>query len=217
MSQDDINSAVAEGSARGGQMAIHANGNGAIDNVIEAIAQARSDGIDVFRPRIEHCSITEDDQIVKFKELDISCSFLIAHVYYWGAVFRDTVFGEDKAIKLDRTGSFERAGLLYSLHTDYSVSVLTPLEMVEIAVTRSLFTEPDYALGKVERASIDLALRAITSTPAFQLMSDHEFGSLEVGKFADLVVLSADPRSVAADKISQISVLETWADGRRVH
>ena len=217
MIQNDINFAVADGTVRGGQMAMHGNGNASIDNIIAAVEKARSEGIEVVRPRIEHCSITEDDQIAKLKELDISCSFLIAHVLYWGEAFRDTVFGEEKALKLDRTGSFERAGVPYSLHTDYSVSVLTPLQMVEAAVTRTLFTDPDYVLGENERASIEMALRAITSVPAFQLLSDEEIGSLEVGKLADIVILSEDPRSVSADAISDISILETWMDGRRTH
>ena len=217
MSQADIYTAVVDGTKRGGQLAMHGNGNAAIDNIISAVETARESGVEVVRPRIEHCSITEDDQIAKLKELDISCSFLIAHVLYWGTAFRDTVFGEEKAVKLDRTGSFERAGVPYSLHTDYSVSVLSPLEMVEAAVTRALFTEPETVLGKDERASVEMAIRAVTSVSAFQLLSEDEIGSLEAGKFADFVVLESDPRLVERDAIGEIRVLETWMDGKRVH
>lgn len=216
MSQVEIDKAVVEGTERGGQMAMHGNGNAAIDNIISSVEKARASGIDVMRPRIEHCSITEDDQISKLKELDISCSFLIAHVRYWGQAFRDTVFGEDKAVKLDRTGSFEEAGVPYSLHTDYSVSVLSPLEMVEAAVTRALFTDPGYVLGPDERASREMALRGVTSTAAWQLMSEHEIGSLEAGKLADFVVLESSPLEVEADAIGEIGILETWVDGVRV-
>ncbi|MBT3139482.1 amidohydrolase family protein [Ruegeria litorea] len=105
----------------------------------------------------------------------------------------------------------------YSLHTDYSVSVLSPLEMVEVAVTRTLFTDPEAVLAKAERASIDMALRAVTSVPAYQLLSEDEIGSLEVGKLADFVVLAEDPRTVSADQISEIDILETWMDGQRTH
>jgi predicted amidohydrolase YtcJ len=217
MSQTDIDQAVVEGTKRGGQMAMHGNGNAAIDNIISAVQRARAAGVDVVRPRIEHCSITEDDQIVKLKELDISCSFLIAHVLYWGGAFRDTVFGEEKAVKLDRAGSFERAGVPYSLHTDYSVSVLTPLEMVEAAVTRALFTDPETVLGKDERASVEMALRAVTSVPAFQLLSEAEIGSLEIGKLADFVVLENDPMKVEPNEIADIRVLQTWMSGQRAY
>lgn len=217
MTQSEIDDAVAEGSRRGAQMAMHGNGDAGIDNIISAVAKARGDGLDLLRPRIEHCSIVQDDQIDKLKENEITCSFLIAHVLYWGEAFRDTVFGPEKAAKLDRTGSFERAKIPYSLHTDYAVSTLSPLEMIEVAVTRTLFTQPDFVLSPDERASIEHAVRGVTSVPAWQLMSEDEVGSLEEGKLADFVVLSADPRTVDPDQISEIQILETWIEGRRAH
>ena len=217
MRQEDINAAVVEGTARGGQMAMHGNGDAGIDSIIAAVEKARAEGIDVVRPRIEHCSIVQDDQVESLKRNEISCSFLIAHVLYWGEAFRDSVFGADKAEKLDRAGSFERAGIPYSLHSDFSVSVLSPLEMVEAAVTRNLFTEPGQVLAPNERATIEGALRGVTSVPAWQLMSEHEIGSLEAGKLADFVVLAADPREVEPGSLAEIDILETWINGNKVH
>ena len=49
------------------------------------------------------------------------------------------------------------------------------------------------------------------------MFSEHEIGSLEVGKLADLVILEEDPRRVDADSIRNIRVLETWMDGQRVY
>jgi predicted amidohydrolase YtcJ len=122
------------------------------------------------------------------KRNDISCSFLIARVLYWSEAFRDSAFGAEKAEKLDRAGSSERAVIPYSLHSDFSVSVLSPLEMVEAAVTLNLFTEPGQVLASNERATIEGALRGVTSVPAWQLMSEHEIGSLEAWKLADFVL-----------------------------
>ena len=62
-----------------------------------------------------------------------------------------------------------------------------------------------------------MALRAITSTAAWQLMSEHEIGSLEVGKYADFVILDADPMTVPDHAISDIKVLETWIGGKRAY
>ena len=81
--------------------------------------------------------------------------------------------------------------------------------MVEAAVTRALFTEPDTVLGKDERASVKMALRAVTSVPAFQLLSESEIGSLEIGKLADFVVLSENPLTIAEDKLADIHVVTT--------
>ena len=57
----------------------------------------------------------------------------------------------------------------------------------------------------------------MTSEAAWQLFSDHEIGSLEVGKLADLVILEKDPRKVAPDEIKNIKVMETWMDGSQVY
>ena len=64
---------------------------------------------------------------------------------------------------------------------------------------------------------MEAALRASTLDAAWQCHSDHEVGSLEVGKFADFVVLGADPREVAPSSIHAIEVLETWVHGAPVY
>ena len=69
------------------------------------------------------------------------------------------------------------------------------LHMMEMAVTRRTWKEPEYVLAPNERISVESAIRAMTSEAAWQLFSDHEIGSLEAGKLADFVILDADPRS----------------------
>ena len=84
LTEDQIYTHVMDKSAKGFQLAIHGNGDASIDNIISAVARAKSDGADLQRVRIEHCSLVQDDQLAKLKELDISCSFLIGHVRLWG-------------------------------------------------------------------------------------------------------------------------------------
>ena len=67
-----------------------------------------------------------------------------------------------------------------------------------------------------ERVSVEAAIRAITRNAAWACHSEHEIGSLEPGKFADLVVLEEDPREVESMHISDIAVSETWMNGNRV-
>jgi hypothetical protein len=217
MTPEALYEAVALGTARGGQLAIHGNGDAGIDNIIAAVDRALDAGVDVRRPRIEHCSIVQDDQLAALRELGISCSFLIAHVRYWGSAFVDRVFGSEKAAKLDRAGSFERAAIPFSLHSDYSVSSLSPLAMVEVAMTREMYGSDGEVLSEAEVPSLEAALRAVTSVPAWQMLSEHEIGSLEPGKFADMVVLARDPRDVAPTELAEIEVLQTWINGHRVH
>ena len=49
------------------------------------------------------------------------------------------------------------------------------------------------------------------------LQGEDEIGTLEAGKFADLVILEADPRTVAPDEIKSIRVMETWMNGNQVY
>lgn len=219
MSLAELKKVALERAAKGWQLAIHGNGDAAIDNVLDACEAVRDAGIDMkkVRARIEHCSILHDEQIARMKELDVSASFLIGHVHYWGVAMRDEVFGEAKAELLDRCASVEKAGVGFTIHSDFMVTDPVPLQMIEMAVTRKTWKEPEYVLAPNERISVESAIRALTIEAAWQLYSEHEVGSLERGKLADLVILEQDPRKVAPDEIKYIKVMETWMDGKQVY
>ncbi len=219
MSKEDLKEVAIERATKGWHLAIHGNGDAAIDNVLDACQAMRDARVDMakVRARIEHCSILHDDQIERMKALGVSASFLIGHVHYWGVAMRDEVFGEEKARLLDRCRSVETAGVSFTVHSDFMVTDPVPLHMIEMAVTRKTWKEPDYVLAPNERISVESAIRAMTSEAAWQLFSDHEIGSLEVGKLADLVILEKDPRKVAPDAIKDIKVVETWMDGKPVY
>ena len=74
-------------------------------------------------------------------------SFLINHVYYWGHVMRDEVFGPEKVQLLDRCGAVEDAGLNWVMHTDAPVSPLGSLHKIRVAVARDLWKEPATVLA----------------------------------------------------------------------
>ena len=70
-------------------------------------------------------------------------------------------------------------------------------------------------LNPAERITPMQAIRAVTLDAAWQSQMDHVCGSLEVGKYADLVILDADPTTVEPSAIRGIKVQETWLEGRR--
>ncbi|EAQ44818.1 amidohydrolase domain protein [Roseobacter sp. MED193] len=218
MQPDQLTAAALERASKGWHLAIHGNGDAAIDNILDTCEALREAGIDMsrVRPRIEHCSILHDEQIARMKDLGVSASFLIGHVHFWGIAMRDEVFGEEKAQLLDRCRSVDEAGVGFTLHSDFMVTDPDPLHMIEMAVTRRTWKEPDYILAPQETISVETAIRAMTSEAAWQLFSDHEVGSLEPGKLADMVILDQDPRDVDPNEIKAINVLETWMDGRQV-
>ena len=216
--KDELDAAVEKRLREGWAVCVHANGDAAIDRVLDAFAKAKAKGLDPEekRCRIEHCSILHDEQITKMQELGLSPSFLIGHVHYWGKAFVEDIFGPEKAAKLDRTGACEDLGIRWTVHSDDPVTEMNPLRCIENAVTRNMWRS-DQLLSPEERVPVEAALRAMTIDAAWQCHSDHEVGSLEVGKFADFVVLAEDPLVVEPERLAQIQVLETWVGGRQVY
>ena len=216
--KDELDAAVEKRLRQGWAVCVHANGDAAIDRVLDAFAKAKAKGLDPAekRCRIEHCSILHDEQITKMQELGLSPSFLIGHVHYWGKAFVEDIFGPEKAAKLDRTGACEDLGIRWTVHSDDPVTEMNPLRCIENAVTRNMWRS-DQLLSPEERVPVEAALRAMTIDAAWQCHSDHEVGSLEVGKFADFVVLAEDPLVVEPERLAQIQVLETWVGGRQVY
>ena len=215
---DELDRAVEDRLTQGWSVCVHANGDEAIDRILKVYERVDEMGLGPGdrRCRIEHCSILHDDQIQKMADLGISPSFLIGHVYYWGAAFVNDVFGLAKASKLDRTKSCEDLGIRWTIHSDDPVTEMNPLRCIENAVSRSMW-KSDEVLNAEERIDVDAALRACTIDAAWQCHSDHEVGSLETGKFADFIVLESDPREVAVNKIKNVRVLETWVNGNQVY
>jgi len=216
---EDLRRMVADRGKRGWPLSLHGNGDAAIDSILDAVEAARDDGVDVhaLRCRIEHCSILHDEQIERMAALGMVPSFLINHVHYWGHVMRDQVFGPDKVQLLDRCRAVEDAGLNWVMHSDAPVSPLGTLHKIRVAVVRDMWAEPETVLAPEERVSVEEALRAVTINAAWACHSEHEIGSLEPGKLADLAILESDPRKVEPTAISDIAVSETWLNGKRVY
>jgi predicted amidohydrolase YtcJ len=138
-------------------------------------------------------------------------------VHYWGKAFRDEVFGPEKALLLGRAQSCTEAGIRWTVHSDEPVSDMGPLRLMDNVVNRTMWKEPGSVLNPAERVSVEQAIISLTRDAAWQCHSEHEIGTLEVGKFADFVVLDKDPRAAPPAEIGKLKVLETWVDGRRVY
>ena len=212
-SPEELAAVVLRAHRDGWQVGVHANGDAAIDVTIDAFEQAlaahpRPD----HRHRIEHCSVLHPEHMERMAALGLSPSFLIGHVRWWGKAFRDRLLGAERAAFYDPCASALRAGLRISLHSDWNVTPLEPLRYVEDAVTR-IMAEGGEVLNADERIGVEAALRAVTIDAAWQCRSDDVTGSIEVGKYADLVLLEDDPTAVAPTSIAGIAVSETRLAG----
>ena len=112
-------------------------------------------------------------------------------------------------------GSALACGHRVSLHADSPMFPPEPFRLMRTAVTRR--ARGGERIAQDQAISAEQALRAITIDAAWQLFAEDRVGSLRVGKFADLTVVDRNPLSVDPDELDQISVLETWLDGKRVY
>jgi len=204
---------------QGWQISVHSNGDKAIDQTLNNYAKllAGNPKPQDRRLRIEHFTVNSEDQVKKAVSLGVVPSFTIGHVHYWGGAFNDQILGPKRSERIDPTGDFKRAGGRFSLHSDTPVSNVGPLNYITESVTRLTQFPLMKVLGPEQRISVDDAIRAITIDAAYQIMLDDKVGSLEVGKFADLVILEENPRRTDPTKIRHIKVKETWIDGKPVN
>lgn len=196
----------------GQQVAIHANGDAAIQLAIDAIEEAliaypRPD----HRHRIEHCQAPTEAQIEQMARLGILPNFFVNHVYYWGEVHRKYSLGPERAAKISPTQWAKKYDLPFTFHSDAPVTMPTPLLTLWIAVNR--LTSEGHVLGPDQRISAYDALRALTLHAAYFNFEENIKGSIEVGKLADLAVLSENPLTVDAMKIKDIQVHGTVLNG----
>jgi predicted amidohydrolase YtcJ len=209
---EGLRGAITPGLRDGWQIMVHTNGDAAVEFALTAMEDLLPGfGTNDLRHRFEHVSFTTDDQLTRMAKAGISPSFLMNHVFYWGAAFRDTILGPERANRLDRVASAYAAGLRPSLHSDYNVSKVHPLQSARTAVLRQLQADGS-VLNPAECATPAQALTAITTGAAWQIHADDR-GSLEVGKRADYAVVSEDPWTSDADGWDKITVNETYIDG----
>jgi predicted amidohydrolase YtcJ len=205
---------VAEVKAFGLPVQVHCNGDYAVDIALDAIESAYAGSTDFGVNRIEHSTMARLDQIVRMKTLNVQPSFLMNHVRFYGAAYRDQIFGPERAAFMDPAGACVKAGLPFTMHTDAPCSPPGPLALISTAITRRCIID-NSVVGPDQAVSLDDAIRAVTIDAARQLGQSDRLGSLEKGKEADFTILESDPYKVSPDAIADIKVSETWVAGER--
>jgi hypothetical protein len=165
--------------------------------------------------RIEHCTITRPEQLVRMMKLGVQPSFLMNHVYFYGAAYRDQLFGTERAYRMDPAGQCVEIGLPFTLHTDAPCSNIGTLQLVQTAVTRVCSID-DSIVGKDQAVTVEEAFKAVTVHAAGQIGMSDRIGTLEPGKDADLTILESDPFKVDPGAIVNVKVSQTWVAGKQM-
>ena len=105
--------------------------------------------------------------------------------------------------------------MMFGSHHDAPVAFPNSMRVLDATVTRR--TRSGDILGPSQRGDVMTALKAMTLWPAWQHFEEQDKGSIEVGKLADLVVLSQDPTRVDPETLDQLRVLTTIKEGTVIY
>jgi predicted amidohydrolase YtcJ len=180
------------------------------------------------RPRhqIAHLEVIHPDDVPRFRRLGVIANFQPLWAFADSYVVDLTwpLLGPERSRRLYPMASVARAGGPIAFGSDWSVSSLDPLEGIQVAVTRrdpDGLDHPGEPRGRPmqpeEILDLPTALAAYTIGAAWANRLEADTGSIEVGKAADLVVLSDDLFALPPARIATARVLMTLIDGAVVY
>jgi predicted amidohydrolase YtcJ len=221
LSRDRLTALVRRLAAAGFNVHVHAIGDRAIRETLDAMEAARPEasGRDL-RFQIAHLQLVRPEDVPRFRRLGVIANFQPLWAYAdsymkdltWPALRRELW------AYMYPMRSLVRSGAVVAFGSDWSVSSLVPLEGIQVAITRqSPDEEPSDVMQPDEVIDLPQALAAYTIGAAYAMGLDRETGSIEVGKRADLVVLDKNVFEVPVRQLGKTRVLMTLLDGKPVY
>lgn len=222
--QEELTEIVTELHDKGWQVAIHTAGDEAHDRVLNAFTAALAGRPNAPRHRIEHAMVLRDDQVRRIRRLGLVASIQLTFFQsdwltgsFWTGL--EPALGPSRIGWAGRWRDLLDAGVRVIGSTDTpwfaeDWALGSPLEAVEMAVTRIGRTSTVPASWMLEqRITVYEALRLLTRDAAYGTFDERHKGTLTPGKWADLVILGANPLAVRPTQISEIPVLVTMVGG----
>jgi predicted amidohydrolase YtcJ len=207
-SREELTEIVAHAARAGWPVAVHAIGDRANRDALDAFAETRDEWAPRgLRPRIEHAQLLAWEDVPRFAEIGVAASVQFSHApsdrdladRYWAGM-------TDRAYAYR---SLWEAGAVVANGSDAPIEDLDPLAGVRAGVLRDWHPE--------QRLSVEQALEATTVTPAWLAGEERRRGKLLPGFLADLVVLDRDPVACPAEELADVRVVATMLAGRWVH
>jgi len=210
---------------------VHATGERTVRQTLDAIEYARQQVPDTkFRPVIAHNETVAVADYPRYKALGVMASFS----FQWAQQAPYSVgetehhLGPDRFARMEPFGSLHNAGARVGYGSDWPIDPFDEMLALKIGVTRSgdptnphsaaslapIFEGPINADPALSR---DEVLAAITLNSAHQLRLERQVGSIETGKFADLIILDQDFLAVPDEELGRNRVLLTMVGGEVVY
>jgi predicted amidohydrolase YtcJ len=212
-SEEELYQQARKAHAAGWQLATHANGDVGIDTTLRVYERLqkelpRKDG----RYRLEHCTVVNDSLIARIKALGAIPTPFSTYAYYHGEKMKE--YGADRVNHMFALRSFIDAGIRPTQASDYPPGPFEPMMALQSEVTRT--DAKGNVWGPQQRITLEEAIRVGTINGAYASYEENVKGSIEPGKFADLVVLGRDVFKEDSSNIINIPIERTMVGGRWV-
>jgi predicted amidohydrolase YtcJ len=203
------------------QVHIHAIGDGGIRMALDAFQAAREEnGGRDSRHHIAHLELIDPNDIPRFRQLGVVANFqpLWAYADLYITELTEPALGPARSRWLYPMASVLKTGAVMACGSDWSVSSMNPLDAMQVAVTRRSLEDSTGAAWRPEEL-VDLAamIAGYTINGAYVNFEEQDAGSLEVGKAADVIVLSHNIFEIPAHTIHRTKVMLTLLEGKEVY
>jgi hypothetical protein len=213
---NDLNEAVRAFHDAGYQVALHTAGDAAVDMALDAIEQAmnanpRPDP----RHRIEHSVLNSDKALQREKDLGVVISTQPTLIRAFGDA-AERIWGEERAQRMIPTRTWLDMGVPLCLSSDApSMPWWDPQSTLYASIVRA--TPSKKPVSPEQAMTIDEAMYAHTMGGAYADFAENKKGSLELGKFADLIVWHDNPYTVETADILNLTIDLTMVGGKVIH
>ncbi len=211
MTEDELYIHGRKAHLAGWQIGTHANGDVGIDTTLRVYERLqRENPRHDPRFRLEHCTLINDDLVVRIKKLGAIPTPFSTYVYYHGEKMR--YYGAERLNHMFALRTFLDNGIRATQASDYPPGEFIPMMALQSEVTRT--DAKGNVWGPKQKITVEEAIRVGTLNGAYASYEENLKGSLEAGKLADLVVLGRDPLKENPSTLVTIPVERTMAGGR---
>jgi len=214
---------VSIGNSLGWKMAAHCTGGGAVDMLLDAYEKANDEKeIRERRFSIIHGNFYTEDAIRRCQKLGVIADLQPAWFYKDGDAMK-YILGDERIKKFLPLRTMLKSNMILNAGSDHmekfdsyrAINPYNPFLAMWVAVTRK--TERGTVIGSSETISREEALKMYTINNAFGTFEEKFKGSIEVGKYADLIVISEDYLNCPIDNIRNIEVVLTMVGGEIIY
>ncbi len=224
-SRDDLRQRVERYDAMGLQIHMHTMGDEGTRAGLDAIEHARltnsaTNKFDDRRHTLSHLGLIHPDDRSRFAALGVAASFTAAWAYPsdWVTKLNVPVLGKNRVDSMYPIASMLQAGAVVVGGSDWIYGPLSPLDSLEVMVTRQDPYDVEGPVGNTSEAiTLAEAIATYTSDAAWALHQESQTGSIEIGKKADIVVLDDNLFELPATSINDASVVTTIFNGKVVY